>query len=264
MSMPDIAKSTMLCTPSSVYFARSFLSRSSGATSSPFTICAIASTSLAIGGRLCRPSPNKYVRPMIPASVSRSIRSSAASPTVPVLVASGRFIGAAIARALIPRTLSGTLIMGGRMINAVLRWFMFAALLVPTIALGQSALAEGFSRLPSGARVVLMPADIELFEISAGGVLEPRADWTAMAATHVTEELGRRLRAIPFVDDGDPGVAALGRLHTAVSRAVTLHHFGGVTLPGKAGRLDWSLGEQAALLKEKTGADYALFTWVRD
>lgn len=150
------------------------------------------------------------------------------------------------------------------MINAVLRWFTAAALLVPTIALGQSALAEGFSRLPSGARVVLMPADIELFEISAGGVLEPRADWTAMAASHVTEGLGRRLRAIAFIDDGDPGVAELGRLHTAVSRAVTVHHFGGITLPGKAGRFDWSLGAAAALLREKTGADYALFTWVRD
>ena len=150
------------------------------------------------------------------------------------------------------------------MINAVLRWFTAAALLLPTGVLGESAVAEGFSRLPAGARVVLMPPDIELFEISAGGVLEPRADWTAVAAMHVAQELGRRLGAIAFVDDGDPDVAELGRLHAAVSRAVRLHHFGGVTLPGKAGRLDWSLGSQAALLKEKTGADYALFAWVRD
>ncbi len=150
------------------------------------------------------------------------------------------------------------------MINAVLRRFTAAALLAPTLALGQSAVAEGFSRLPPEARVVLMPADIELFEISAGGVLEPRADWTANAATHMTQALERRLRSIPFAEDGDPAVAELERLHTAVSRAVTVHHFGGITLPGKAGRLDWTLGAGAALLKEKTGADYALFTWVRD
>ena len=32
--------------------------------------------------------------------------------------------------------------------------------------------------------VVRMPTDIELFEISGGGVLEPKADWTAAAAKH--------------------------------------------------------------------------------
>jgi hypothetical protein len=112
--------------------------------------------------------------------------------------------------------------------------------------------------------VLLMPADIELFEMSAGGVLEPRADWTALAAAHLARGLRERLGAVAYVEDGDPRVHALVRLHGAVSRAVTVHHFGGVALPGKQGRLDWTLGPQAALLAEKTGAQYALFAWVRD
>src|SRR2546422_6349416 len=98
MSIPDIAKSTMLCTPSSVYFARSLRSMSNGATASPFSISAIASTSLAIGGRLCLPMPNRYERPTMPASVCRSMSSSAAAVSAPVLAASGRFMGAATAR----------------------------------------------------------------------------------------------------------------------------------------------------------------------
>ena len=36
-------------------------------------------------------------------------------------------------------------------------------------------------------------------------------------------------------------------------------------LPTKQQRLDWSLGsESVQALRERTGADYALFTWIRD
>ena len=35
-------------------------------------------------------------------------------------------------------------------------------------------------------------------------------------------------------------------------------------LPTKDGKLDWSLGESVRAIKEKTGADYALFSWIRD
>ena len=45
-------------------------------------------------------------------------------------------------------------------------------------------LAPGFTSLPKGAKVVLMPTDIELFSISAGGVLEPKADWTEAASKY--------------------------------------------------------------------------------
>jgi hypothetical protein len=139
-----------------------------------------------------------------------------------------------------------------------------SVLLVPAVAWGQGVLAEGFSRLPQDVRVIVMPADVELFEVSAGGVLEPRADWTAAAGARLVEGLRQRLGAVPFDDDGDARIAALARLHTAVSRAISVHHFGGLTLPGKEGRLDWTLGSDAQVLKRRTGADYALFAWVRD
>ena len=45
-----------------------------------------------------------------------------------------------------------------------------------------------------------------------------------------------------------------------------MHHFGPGTLqlPTKDGKLDWSLGESAKAVKKATGADYAIFSWVRD
>ena len=60
--------------------------------------------------------------------------------------------------------------------------------------------------------------------------------------------------------------AEINTLHAAVARAINLHHFGPgyLTLPTKDGKLDWSLGEAVRPIKQKTGADYALFSWVRD
>lgn len=144
-----------------------------------------------------------------------------------------------------------------------------AALIASTLAFGQANLAEGFTKLPAGARIVLMPTDIELFEMSAGGVLEPRADWTSNAAQYVLEglqtrkaQLGSDVSLLP--DNRDEAIIALNRLHGAVSDAIVVHHFGAMKLPTKEGRLDWTLGPDAAEIHQRTGAQYALFTWIRD
>lgn len=142
---------------------------------------------------------------------------------------------------------------------------LLLVLLLPLGAAAQTHLAEGFSGLRPGATVALMPLDVELFEISAGGVIEPRADWTTLAARHVNDGLRARHReSKEFTLETDPAVAEVLRLHRAVSQAVIAHHFGSQKLPSKEGRLDWSLGPDVAPLREKTGADYALFTWIRD
>jgi hypothetical protein len=114
-----------------------------------------------------------------------------------------------------------------------------------------------------------MPADVELFEISAGGVAEPRADWTEAGTRNLMADLRARkarlgARATEIKGEDDEAVVALNNLHGAVARAILLHHFGQYRLPTKGGKLDWTLGPDAAKLREKSGADYALFTWVRD
>jgi hypothetical protein len=135
--------------------------------------------------------------------------------------------------------------------------------------LAQPNLAPGFTKLPPNSTIALMPADVELFEISAGGVGEPRADWTAAANKNIMADLRTRkqrlgARATEITGDQDEAVEALNNLHGAVARAIVVHHFGGLTLPTKDGKLDWTLGPDAAKLRDKSGADYALFTWVRD
>ena len=132
-------------------------------------------------------------------------------------------------------------------------------------------LAPGFTTLAKGTKVLVMPLDIELYSISAGGVPEPKADWTEVAHKNFRDALLAR-KGIQGVEmmtlserDADD-FTDINALHGAVARAISLHHFGapGFHLPTKQGKLDWSLGESVRAIKEKTGADYALFSWVRD
>ena len=132
-------------------------------------------------------------------------------------------------------------------------------------------LAPGFQSLQPTARIVIMPTDIELFSISGGGVLEPKADWTEAASRHFKAALIEKKTKLgaTSVELGDKEAdefAEINSLHAALARAINLHHFGppSYTLPTKDGKLDWSLGDAVRPIKQKTSADYALFSWVRD
>jgi hypothetical protein len=116
-----------------------------------------------------------------------------------------------------------------------------------------------------------MPVDVELFSISAGGVPEPRADWTEAAQRHLgaalhkkAEQLGVKASELSERDADD--FAEISALHAAVARAIEVHHMigGRLALPTKAAKLDWSLGEAVMPVRERSGADYALFVWMRD
>lgn len=156
----------------------------------------------------------------------------------------------------------------------IARWR--SALVCGVLALAAAAagaqsrnLAPGFTALPKDAKVVVAPLDVELYSISAGGVREPRADWTSAAATHMKAGLADKARALGLgsqdIDDTlADDHAELLHLHAAVANAIATHHFLGVKLPTKEDRLDWSFGDVMRPLKEKTGARYGLFTWVRD
>lgn len=132
-------------------------------------------------------------------------------------------------------------------------------------------LAPGFQQLPSGAKVVVMPVDAELFSMTAGGLLEPKADWTAAAQGHIksalTESASQFGVETIFLKDQDADeFAEQISLHAAVAQAIALHHsMGGIwALPSKQGKLDWSFDDAMKTIGAKTGARYGLFTWMRD
>ncbi len=131
-------------------------------------------------------------------------------------------------------------------------------------------LAPGFTTRPAASRLVVVPVDVELFSISGGGVREPKADWTAAAETHFKAALDARksllgANLIHLDVKAQDELAEINALHGAVAQAVFVHHMSGfIKLPTKDDKLDWSMGDSVRPIKEMTGADYALFTWIRD
>jgi hypothetical protein len=128
------------------------------------------------------------------------------------------------------------------------------------------------ARIP---RIVVMPLDVELSQLTAGGLQEPHSEWTEQALRHMraaleAEAARRKVQLVEF--SAERGAAEdretsldLVKLHRAVGGAVLLHqYFPGLALPSKEGKFDWSLGPSAAAIARSHEADYALFLFVRD
>jgi hypothetical protein len=155
--------------------------------------------------------------------------------------------------------------------GVALRGVIVFALTVSAVWAQSKNLAPSFTTRPIDSKLVIVPADIELFSLSAGGVQEPKADWTEAATKHFaaglktkSNLLGNNVTTVKETDLDD--LAELSALHGSVATSVFVYHMlgGAGGLPTKDGKLLWSLGDAVKPLREKTGADYALFTWVRD
>jgi hypothetical protein len=140
----------------------------------------------------------------------------------------------------------------------------------PAPSAGSRNLAPGFSTRATGSKLVIVPADMELFSMSGGGVLEPRADWTDAAHKHFRAALMARKEVVggnteELKESDLDELGQLNALHGTVADAVFAHHMLKMpALPTKNGTLDWTLGEAVKPLHDRTQADYALFLWVRD
>ncbi len=124
-------------------------------------------------------------------------------------------------------------------------------------------------------RVLVMPPDVQLSELTAGGLNEPRADWTASARANVLQALEKFLqdRQDMLVEYQKPDTDAtafhahdqLTKLHEAVGRAIILHHYHPTfKLPTKGDKLDYSLGSEATSLGEAHDCRYGFFVYIRD
>lgn len=121
-------------------------------------------------------------------------------------------------------------------------------------------------------KLLIMPIDVELSILGATGITEVQAEWTADAKTFLEEEIVNHLAqnnsdATPHyseIKDINSVQAQLEKLHEAVGYSILVHEVGVVKLPTRPKSGTWTLGEKAQILKEKTGADYALFVFVRD
>ena len=124
--------------------------------------------------------------------------------------------------------------------------------------------------------VVLVEPDIELSEIGVGGLAEPRKEWTDTARLLYPQAAREALArqgigmAPDFVLPADMGPDQRLRQVVLLSEAVSMsilryaRGYGGTGLRNKHGRFDWTLGPGVQELQRATGADYGLFTHIRD
>jgi hypothetical protein len=117
--------------------------------------------------------------------------------------------------------------------------------------------------------ILMLPPDIVLSELTAGGLAEPRADWTKTAQGLVLDGIAGSLRdkgveVTQFETLSNPHDVQLVKLNNAVGAEILLHGFGGAKLPTKGSALDWTLGPGTQDLRTRYNADYAMFVFVRD
>jgi len=125
-------------------------------------------------------------------------------------------------------------------------------------------------------KLLVLRPDVTVGSLTTGGMVEPRADWTDQARAGIVAALraqqASRGGKITIIEHRNelPGVspqelADVERLNAAVDEAIVEHKYLGDYLPTKRGKgLDWTLGQDAVRLGQKTGYDYALFLHAED
>jgi hypothetical protein len=119
----------------------------------------------------------------------------------------------------------------------------------------------------SGKRVILVDPDVELSELTAGGMTEARADWTATGKTFIRDDIAASLQAkgislVTMDAAADRHEVQLVKLHGAVGLSILQNAL--LNLPTKAKKFDWTLGPGVAAIRGHYHGDYALFVFVRD
>ena len=124
--------------------------------------------------------------------------------------------------------------------------------------------------------LIVMRPIVQVGSVTAGGMVEPRAEWTEQARINIIaalreQQAGRGGRTMILESrDGIAGVPAetvadLERLFAAVGSSIVLHRYLGIGLPTKRRQgIDWTLGEDAVAFGRATGMEYALFLHAED
>src|SRR3954452_22640106 len=129
---------------------------------------------------------------------------------------------------------------------------------------------------PSGDyKMLVLRPDVTVGSLTTGGMVQPRADWTEQARTYIVQAMRAQQASrggnITLIEHRNqlPGVseqelADVERLNLAVDQSIVDAKYLGDSLPTKRRGLDWTLGQDAVKLGQKTGYDYALFLHAED
>lgn len=121
--------------------------------------------------------------------------------------------------------------------------------------------------------IAVMPPDVKMYEITAGGMTQEMDEWSELAKKNITEALKKKLAdryevKIKFIEEKwlkenkKDAWLANNALYNAVSDSAYTHAFNGLgQFPAKKEIFDYSLGTEIASLSTGLDADALLFVW---
>ena len=121
----------------------------------------------------------------------------------------------------------------------------------------------------SAPKILLMPVDIEICELTVAGLCEPNALWTENSKKNVIIGFNKIIElrngsVVNFDNSSKKEVInQLIKLHTHVGYEIINNEYGQLKMPTKE-KFDWSIGKKVSILKKEYKSDYALFMFIRD
>ena len=118
-------------------------------------------------------------------------------------------------------------------------------------------------------KILLMPVDIEICELTLAGMCEPSASWTQNSRENIItsfEEILNKRNAILKKynkNEHNDEIIQIIKLHTQIGQEIINNEYGPFELPTKK-EFNWTLGKKVKLLKKKYKSDYAIFIFFRD
>lgn len=144
---------------------------------------------------------------------------------------------------------------------------------LPVAADAKVKVNKDFAFPPGRAKIVVFRPDVQVGSFGVGGIDTPNAEWTEQARKNLADQISAQQQAtgndavfLPE-QEGDKAklVADYQALFRAVAGAVSEHKMNpAAKLPTKKDKFDWTLGPEAARLKDVGGGDYALFVNTHD
>lgn len=129
--------------------------------------------------------------------------------------------------------------------------------------------AETVRTPEAGATILIVEPRIQLGMLTAGGVTEPREEWSQQARQYVLRHVQNSMVqdshkfVVGNVDDLMEGrLGQVVRVNEAVIEAIIAHEYNGYAgakLVTKKDDFEWTIGDGSELVGQHFGADYALF-----
>jgi len=118
-------------------------------------------------------------------------------------------------------------------------------------------------------KILLMPVDIEICELTLAGMCEPNASWTQNSKDNIISSfkdiLDKRNAVLKEYNKNyeNDEIIQLIKLHTQIGQEIINNEYGSLELPTKK-EFNWTMGNKVKLLKNKYKSEYAIFIYFRD